>query len=56
MASIQSLAVSILRLGRHTNVAAANRHHNPPPAADTKTASGCINETLPFLGCKPPEE
>jgi hypothetical protein len=29
MASLRSLAISILRLDGHTNIAAANRHHGP---------------------------
>jgi hypothetical protein len=32
MASLRSLAISLLRLDGHINIAAANRHHAPRPA------------------------
>jgi hypothetical protein len=32
MASLRSLAISILRLDGHTNIAAANRHHARDPS------------------------
>jgi hypothetical protein len=31
MASLRSLAISLLRLGGHSNIAAANRHHARDP-------------------------
>jgi hypothetical protein len=31
MASLRSLAISLLRLDRHINIAAANRHHARDP-------------------------
>ena len=31
MASLRSLAISLLRIGRHSNIAAANRHHARDP-------------------------
>jgi hypothetical protein len=42
MATLRSLAISLLRLDGHTNIAAANRHHarDPRPATDATTASG----------------
>jgi predicted transposase YbfD/YdcC len=36
MASLRSLAISILRLGGHTNIAAANRHHARDPQRTLK--------------------
>jgi hypothetical protein len=36
MASLRSLAVSILRLDGHTNIAAANRHHARDPQRTLK--------------------
>ena len=36
MASLRSLAISILRLDRHTNIAAANRHHARDPQRTLK--------------------
>jgi hypothetical protein len=33
MASLRSLAISVLRLDGHTNIAAANRHHARRDAA-----------------------
>jgi predicted transposase YbfD/YdcC len=49
MASLRSLAISLLRLDGHANIAAANRYHarNPQPATNAKAASGCMNVTLP---------
>jgi len=31
MASLRNLAISLLRLGGHANIAAANRHHARDP-------------------------
>ena len=31
MASLRSLAISLLRIDRHSNIAAANRHHARDP-------------------------
>ena len=36
MASLRSLAISLLRLGGHTNIAAANRHHARDPQRTLK--------------------
>ena len=36
MASLRSLAVSLLRLGGHDNIAAANRHHARDPQRTLK--------------------
>jgi hypothetical protein len=36
MASLRSLAISILRLDGHTNIAAANRHHARDPQRTLK--------------------
>jgi hypothetical protein len=36
MASLRSLAISVLRLNGHTNIAAANRHHARDPQCTLK--------------------
>ncbi len=36
MASLRSLAISLLRLDGHTNIAAANRHHARDPQRTIK--------------------
>jgi len=36
MASLRSLAISLLRLDGHTNIAAANRHHARDPQRTLK--------------------
>jgi hypothetical protein len=36
MASLRSLAISLLRLDRHINIAAANRHHARDPQRTLK--------------------
>jgi hypothetical protein len=47
MASLRSLAISLLRLDGNANIAAANRHHARDPQRTFKAASGCMNATLP---------
>jgi hypothetical protein len=47
MASLRSLAISLLRLDSQGNIAAANRHHLRDPQRTLKAASGCMNATLP---------
>ena len=49
MASLRSLAISLLRLDGHTNIAAANRHH----ARDPQRTLSCfrLHERL----CRVPE-
>ena len=45
MASLRSLAISLLRLHGHTNIAAANRHHARDPQRTLKllqTASATL--------------
>jgi hypothetical protein len=44
MASLRSLAISLLRLDGHINIAAANRHHAPRPTAHAKAASDRMND------------
>ena len=36
MASLRSLAISLLRIGGHANIAAANRHHGRDPQRTLK--------------------
>jgi len=36
MASLRNLAISLLRLDRHINIAAANRHHDRDPQRTLK--------------------
>ena len=43
MASLRSLAISLLRLGGQAGIAAANRDHARGPAADAETASTCMS-------------
>ena len=47
MATLRSLAISILRLDGHDNIAAANRHHSRDPHRMLKATSSCMNATLP---------
>ena len=49
MASLRSLAISLLRLDGHTNIAAANRHHARDPQR-TLTASDRMNDFAGSLG------
>jgi hypothetical protein len=44
MASLRSLAISLLRLDGHSNIAAANRHHARDPPAHAHAASDRIND------------
>ena len=46
MATLRSLAISILCLDGHANIAAANRHH-AATRSGSKAASSCMNSTLP---------
>ena len=39
MASLRSLSISLLRLGGHANIAAANRHHARDPQRTLKLIS-----------------
>jgi hypothetical protein len=41
------LAIGILRLDGHANIAAANRHHARGPQRTLKVASSCMTTTLP---------
>jgi hypothetical protein len=43
MASLRSLAISLLRLGGQASIAAANRHHARGPRADAEAASHCMS-------------
>jgi hypothetical protein len=49
MATLRSLAISLLRLDGHPNIA-ANRHHAREPANPQATSS-CKNTTLPYPCC-----
>jgi hypothetical protein len=42
MATLRSLAISLLRLDGHANIAAANRHHGYPLEARTLPVSGFL--------------
>ena len=53
MASLRSLAISLLRPGGHINIAAANRHHARDPQADAKAASDRMNDFAGSLGAGP---
>ena len=44
MASLRSLAISLLRLDGHANIAAANRHHARDPAAYAQATSDRMND------------
>jgi hypothetical protein len=50
MASLRSLAISLLHLDGYTNIAAANRHHAPRPATDAKAASDRMKDFAVSLG------
>jgi hypothetical protein len=41
---MRSLAISLLRLDGHINIAAANRHHARDPAADAQACSDRMND------------
>ena len=43
IASLRSLAISLLRLGGQANIAAANRHHARDPRSDAKAAPTCMS-------------
>jgi hypothetical protein len=43
MASLRSLAISLLRLDGQANIAAANRHHARDPQRDAQAASNCMS-------------
>jgi hypothetical protein len=44
MATLRSLAISLLRLDGRANIAAGNRHHAREPPAHAKTASERMND------------
>jgi hypothetical protein len=46
MASLRSLAISLLRLDGHVNIAPANRHHAP----DSNGRSSCFSRMNDFAG------
>ena len=50
MASLRSLAISLLRLDGHANIAAANRHHARDPQRTLKAASDRMNDFAGSLG------
>ena len=50
MASLRSLAISLLRLDGHANIAAANRHHARDPAAYAQATSDRMNDFAASLG------
>jgi hypothetical protein len=50
MASLRSLAISLLRLNGQTNIAAANRHHARDPQRTLKAISDHMNDFAGSLG------
>jgi hypothetical protein len=52
MASLRSLAISILRLDGHTNIAAANRHHARDPQRTIKLLRVPLENTIVQVACR----
>jgi len=46
MASLRSLSISLLRLGGHANIAAANRHHARDPQRTLKLLQGGVRNPV----------
>jgi hypothetical protein len=49
MASLRSLAISLLRLDGHAHIAAANRHHARDPQPTLKAASNWMSGFAVYL-------